>query len=188
MSILGRRCLLTCALGFSLVELLLVIFIAVALLGLGIPAFQSFVQGQRLTAVANDFFSAVLLARAEAIRTGGRVDLGATDGMNWKNGWMIFINRSNDLDPTYNTGDELIFSHPAIGDEIVVSSNFTDSSFAYIAYNGAGRSRTNAGNQSPQLGTISFSYGEQTRRIKLNFMGRPRVCNPAVEPAICTGS
>ena len=70
---------------------------------------------------------------------------------------------------------------------MTIKSIFTDSKTTYLAYNGSGRTRTNAGNQTPQLGTISFLLDGKGRRIKLNFLGRARLCNPDSDRT-CTGS
>jgi len=56
--------------GFTLIELLVVISIAAILVSLAVPNFSQMVGQQRVKAAANDFKSAVALARSEARKTG----------------------------------------------------------------------------------------------------------------------
>lgn len=179
--------------GFSLIELLVVLTIAAILLGIGVPSFRTLIQSQRLTTTVNDFLAAVNLTRSQAMQQGGRVDMAPADGANWAKGWIVFINKTNDTTLGFDTGDKLILSHAAIPDGITVSTAFTDSATQYIAYNGTGRTRTNANSQQPQLGTITFTQGNQVRRVRIPFLGRARVCDPATAPinsclATATGS
>ena len=52
--------------GFTLIELLVVISIAAIIMAIAVPSFNQLVGQQRVKAAANDFKSAVALARSEA--------------------------------------------------------------------------------------------------------------------------
>ena len=56
--------------GFTLIELLVVISIAAIIMAIAVPSFNQLVGQQRVKAAANDFKSAVALARSEARKTG----------------------------------------------------------------------------------------------------------------------
>ena len=175
--------------GFSLIELMVTLSIAVILLGLAVPSFRTLIQNQQMTTTVNDFFAAVNLTRSEAIQRGRRVDLvpADADGSDWTKGWIVFIDDNNNRRP--DTGETIIFSHDAVQSEMTVASAFTDGVAPfYIAYSATGRTRTNTNSQQPQLGTLSFTLDANVRRIKINFLGRPRVCDPAKEPATCTST
>lgn len=170
--------------GFSLIEMMAALSVAAILLTIGAPSFRDAIENQRVATAANDFFAAIRLARSEAMQRGTRVDLAPTDGKSWKNGWMVFIDGNGNR--RRDAGERVVFSHGPVGEGVAVDSRFTDSSRPYLAYNGAGRSRTDASVFSPQSGTISFASGRRIRRIKINFLGRPRLCNPENDGA-CTG-
>ena len=174
--------------GFTIIELMVTLTIAAILLAIGVPSFRSLIQNQRLTTTVNDLFSAINLTRSQALQQGGRVDLAPLDQTDWSNGWRIFVNKPNDTDLTYNSDDQLVFTHGPIPNGITITTAFTDGTTQYLAYNGTGRTRTNANSQTPQLGTITLTQDTQVRRIKLNFLGRPRVCDPAKEPTTCTST
>lgn len=171
--------------GFSLVELMVVLAVTVILLTVAIPAFYSWVQQQRLLTTANEFFAAVILTRSEAIQLGRRVDMAARDGANWASGWIVFVDDNGNRVP--DTGERILLTRDPVADGMSVTSVFTDSSRPYLAYNGTGRSRTDTSGQSPQLGTVTFSLNDKVRRIKLNFAGRPRACDPKSDRT-CTGA
>ncbi len=54
--------------GFTLIELMVVLSIAAAVLVIGVPNFNRFRLNNRLTNVANDMLGATVLARTEAIK------------------------------------------------------------------------------------------------------------------------
>jgi len=165
--------------GFSLIELIVVISIAAILLALGVPSFRSLLQNQKMTSTVNDFFSAINLTRSEAIQRGGRVDLVPTDVNDWRKGWIIFVDENNNQRP--DPGERIVFSHGPAPDGIQITATLTDSKVKYLAYNGTGRTRVNASNQTPQAGNFLFTMGDSQRKIVLNFLGRPRICNPVTE-------
>jgi type IV fimbrial biogenesis protein FimT len=172
--------------GFSLIELLVTLVIAAIVLGIGVPSFKSLLQRQRMTTTANDLFAAMHLARSEAIQRGDRVDLVPADGRNWASGWVVYVDENDNHRP--DAGDVVVFSHGDIPAGITISTTLSDSSAQYLAYSGTGHTRTNASGQSPQFGTWSFSQdGKVRRRIKIDFVGRPRICDPDVDAA-CTGT
>lgn len=78
------------SLGFTLIELMVTIAIAAILLGIAIPNFSAIVVQNRLTANANEFITALNMARSEAIKRGQHVVVRKT-GTNWENGWQVFV-------------------------------------------------------------------------------------------------
>jgi type IV fimbrial biogenesis protein FimT len=167
------------------VEFAVALTVAVILLSIGVPSFRAMIQKQRIATASNEFFIAINLARSEAVMRGSRVDLVPVDGVDWAKGWVVFIDRNNNQKP--DPGEKLIYSRGPVSQGMTIKSTFTDSSKPYLAYNGTGRTRINANSQTPQLGTVSFSLDQQVRRIKLNFLGRPRACNPETD-STCTGA
>jgi type IV fimbrial biogenesis protein FimT len=53
--------------GFSLVELMVTVFLAAILMAIGVPIFRDSVANNRLTAQTNDLIAAMTLARSQAI-------------------------------------------------------------------------------------------------------------------------
>lgn len=172
--------------GFSLVELMITLGIAAIIMSMAVPTFKTFIDKQRLLTTASEFYSAVNMTRAEAIKRGSRVNMVATDGTNWTSGWTVFIDANSNL--KVDAGETIIFSHDATNltsTSIGITNNFTDSASTYISYTGNGRSRTDASSQQPQAGTVTFTLGTSVRRVKINFLGRSRICDPSVDLNTC---
>ena len=158
--------------GYTLIELITALAIVMILCGLSVPSLRHFLQQIRLSSATSDLYSAIHLARAEAIKRNGKVDLTAIAG-DWKNGWVIS-----------SSDNEQIMAHESLHDDITVSAKFSDGT-QHISYNGTGRSRSNSSTTQSQSGHIYLSVGDHARSIIVNFLGHVRVCNPATEPS-CT--
>lgn len=65
--------------GFTLMELMATIAVLGVLTALAVPSFTSMINGNRLTAQANELLSGIQYARAEAIRNNSRVTFCGTD-------------------------------------------------------------------------------------------------------------
>jgi len=171
--------------GYTLIEMMTVLAIAAILVSLAVPGFQALIRNQRLNTGVNSFAGAIHLARSEAIRRSARVDLVPADGADWAQGWIVFVDQNGNQ--RADTGESVIARQGPAPLGMTIKSVLTDSSKPYLAYNGSGRTRTNSSGQTPQLGTVSFSLDGGIRRIKLNFSGRARVCNPEQDKT-CTGT
>ena len=163
--------------GFTLIELMVALAVAAILLTIGIPSFSALIENQRMTTTTNNLLAAINLTRIQALERGVRVDLAPLDGAKWENGWAVFVDADDDQMPDFKT-DEIIYSSGAVDDDITIESKFTDNAKPYIAYNGTGRTRTNANRQQAQLGSFYFRQGDDDtvkKKLTLNFIGRPYV-------------
>jgi type IV fimbrial biogenesis protein FimT len=164
--------------GFTLIELLLVLSIVALLLSAGLPSFRQYLQAQQVITVADQFLFALRLARSEAMQRSSRVDMAPHDGNHWENGWHVFVKRPGDSSLQYAAGDQVIHSHTPDLPALRIVARLSDRSGAYIAYNGNGRTRTNAGALARQWGSWQFSVAGHVRLIRINLAGRARLCNP----------
>lgn len=174
--------------GFTLLELMVVLAIAGVLIGLASPEMSGMIRRQRLDSAVADLYGAIDLARSQAIARGVRVQLVPLEpaGTNWSRGWVVFVDANGDRRP--GPGEEIIASHGAIDEGIVISFNFTSNKQPYyIAYNAAGRSCSDASSAAARWGTLSLHQDREIRRIRINMLGRARVCNPVREPGTCAG-
>lgn len=174
--------------GHTLLELLAVLSITALLLSLGLPGMHELLARQRLRATATDLFSAIELTRVQAMARGRRVLLTpAGDGADWRAGWLVFVDRNHNL--AYDGGDELLLRQAPLADGMTVRFAFTSGAAAppYIAYNSAGRSCSASNSLAARWGTLSLIFGKQERHIKINMLGRVRVCDPQ-QSSSCTGA
>lgn len=167
--------------GFTLIELMIVLVIAVILLAIGVPSFRTLIQNQRLTTTVNDFSAAIRLTRSEALQRGVQVAMVPADatGTDWTQGWMVFVDDNND--GKLSTGEILVFRHDPVATGLGITHNIPAPPFIGFSAMGNVRMATNQ-----KGGTVSFTLDNQARRIKLNFLGRTRVCDPVKQPTTCT--
>ena len=166
--------------GFTLVELLAVLAIGASLLAIALPDLQALLRAQQLRAASSDLFEAIGLARAQAIARNTRIRLGPRDpaGSDWTKGWTVFADR--DEDGAAGPGDDIIAVHGPLAPGLAFDMAFNGPAPPYyIAYNGAGRSCSATSSAAARPGTLSLFHGGAVRRIKINMLGRARMCNPA---------
>ena len=170
--------------GFTLIELMIVLVIAAILLAIGVPSFRALIQNQRMTTTVNEFFAAINLTRAEALQRGMQVTMAPadTDGGDWTKGWVVFVDDNDNKRPDSN--EKVIFTHGPVASGLGISSNIGSAPF-FIGFSATGSIRM-AANQKG--GTISFTLDNQSRLIRINFLGRARVCDPAKDTVNCVVS
>ncbi len=173
--------------GWTLVELLVALTIFLILAGLAAPTLGPLSKRWQLRSAANDLFGAFGLVRAAAIARGQTVLLVPSDGSRWEQGWTVFVDANDNLRP--DPDEEVIEVHGKIDGAIRVGSTFPAThAVPYVAYNGAGRSCSASNSLAAHFGTLSLASGDEIRRIKVNMLGRARLCNPAVDVNDCDGS
>lgn len=86
--------------GFTLVELLVTMSVAVILLSIGAPPLARFIVSNRLSSHTLDLVGSLQLARAEAIRRGQAVSLRGADTSthDFAAGWKVFTDLDEDGD------------------------------------------------------------------------------------------
>ncbi len=103
----------------------------------------------------------------------------------------MFVDRNASL--TFDDGDELIFQRGPVERGMRISSAF-GATFGpavapfYIAYNGAGRSCSASNSMAARPGSVALVLGRSTRHIKINMIGRARICDPQVQAHDCDGA
>lgn len=175
--------------GVSLVELMVVLVLAGILLGAAAPAYQDVMRRQQLRVAVNDLVAAIDLTRSHAIARGGPVMLGPLEGSgtDWVQGWVIFVDDNGNRRP--DAGEPRLFQHGPLPEGMTLVSAFSSGATPlYLAYNGAGRSCSASNSLAARWGTLSLARGGETRNIKINMLGRLRVCDPAIDPVNCGGA
>jgi type IV fimbrial biogenesis protein FimT len=166
--------------GVTLVELAVVLAVAAVLFAVAAPNLHALVTAQQLRTASGELFDAISLTRAQAVARNERVKLAPRDprGADWTQGWTVFVDRDGDRQP--GPGDEVLALHGPLPRGLRLVFSFgSPAPPQYIAYNGAGRSCSDSAGQASRPGTLSLFHGEHVRRIKINMLGRARICNPA---------
>ena len=171
--------------GFTLIELMITLAIAVVLLMVAVPSFVSYQKNAELTSVANTLLAATNAARGEALKRGMNAMVVPTNnGSDWTTGWVVFVDRNNSRTYT-DTGDNTVLTQAAVPAGIsITGSNTATGSTPYIMFDASGYSKSKTGG----FGALSISFVrtdvaaadqyQQTRRIIIASTGRVRMCTP----------
>lgn len=103
--------------GFTLIELMITLFVAIILAGVAVPNMQGFAQNSQISSQTNDLVADLNFARSEAIKRGGSNVLVCKSNNStanppicntvgadpWENGRIIFVDANNDNGYTPST-------------------------------------------------------------------------------------
>lgn len=165
--------------GFTLIELMITLAIAVILLTVAVPSFRDVIRNNRTATNANNLVSALNLARSEAIKRGEQITMrrkGSTS-QNWDSGWDVFTDLN--ADGTLNGADLLLRTYDVLsaGYSLRTGGTFAD----WVAYLPSGMSRGSSGlaNDTFRLcdnesGVSSAVLITRSRAITVSISGRPR--------------
>lgn len=97
------------AVGYTLVELMVVLALTALLAGLAAPSFRSLLAAQRMRSASAGMVSDLLLARSEALKRGGTVQV-VPSAAGWVGGWRVLL-----------PGNQSISQHPGLGGGVQVT-------------------------------------------------------------------
>ena len=170
--------------GVTLVELMVTLAIAVILLAIAVPGFQSLIRSNRLTTTTNAFIAALNLARMEAIKRNARVTLCKTADPNatkpncaasatWSQGAIVFVDRGTV--GTVESGDTLLRVLGPFPDVTITTRGNFALGVSYLP-TGVSQGITAAGSTglgNEECNIFTFSASGQERIIQINTIGRP---------------
>jgi len=163
--------------GFTLVEVLIGLAIASALLLAATRSLGSWIPRTQQRNHAEALVQALHHARSEAIKRGHRVDLcpsadGATcdPAGRWELGWLLFADPDRDGDRS--AGEEVVRREAHAGDGITVRGNRPVAD--YVSFTSQGLARLTTG--ALQMGTFTVCKpGQNALEVVLANGGRPRL-------------
>ncbi len=174
--------------GFTAIELMVTLAIGAILVAMALPGFQSSVLKYRLSSRANDFFTALTLARSEGVKRNGTVSIcQSADGLTcttaggWEQGWIVFydVNGNGVVDPpdcSVNTQDCIIRTGGALGTGYTLSGSAPGgAAVPFITFSSSGWTPGGA----KATFTLSHSPDVEDRKICLDITGRAKVLQPA---------
>lgn len=142
--------------GFTSVELLTVLLIAVVLTTAASSSFSDLIARQRTKSAASDLYIALTKARSEALKRNTNITISPTSfGDGWQAGWSILDANNNVLD-----------SHGVISGVVITGAPST------VVYQSSGRI---LGNTPPAFLATATAVSSVQRCVSTNLSGRPYV-------------
>ena len=188
----GRRL----ALGFTLIEVMVVITILAIMLSLAVPSMRSLLEGNRLEARSTELAASIHLARMEAIKRGpgARVSVTPNTKNDWTAGWTVFVDTTTDANdgasPTAGAlnGNTIVQVTEALPGSVTVSAG----ALGYVSFVGSGDAKVTTtdaaapgfvrANGGYLQGVVRLVSGTQSRCIRLV---PPGLTDVLVNPAAC---
>jgi len=155
------------ALGFTLIELMIVVGIVGVLAIFALPAMRDLVVANRMKSLSLDIYSSLALARSEAIkRNSSNVSMVAATG-GWQNGWTVCVDAN--ADGACGTGEVVVTAYDAIDASISLTG---PTGPALVTFNRDGR----LGSAAATFKIIYTANNIQTpmRCVELSVSGRPK--------------
>jgi len=147
--------------GFTLLELMITLSIAVILASIGIPSFAGILKSSRMTTTANDFLTSVNYARSEAVTRNVDISIVSLNGNDdWKDGWNVVIDATGEILKVHdalpngftlngNLGGEVVYIPTGLmsdttGGSIFVCADSDAATSRAVVINNVGRARVNS--------------------------------------------
>jgi type IV fimbrial biogenesis protein FimT len=165
--------------GFTLVETLAVLAVAVILVSVAVPSFGALTRSTRVSSASNELLASLLLTRSEAIKRRHRVVMCRSgDGLScaatgaWEQGWIVFADLDGDAER--DAAEPLLLVQPAVSTSLRLTGTSPVAKYVSYAPNGSTK-LVGGGFQAGTLTVCSRTAGaSEGRQIVVNSTGRPR--------------
>lgn len=172
--------------GVTLIEMLIGLTVLGILLALGLPAFSTFMQNQRVRNTADAVLNGMQLARSEAIRRNRPVEF----KLDTQGGWVVSV-------PSISGDAGKVQERPAAENGGSVGITAESGGATTITFDAMGGPTTNADNTNA-IRTLVFtpsstSSATRTLKIVVSVSGTIRMCDPSsdlpsTDPRRCASS
>lgn len=185
-------------LGFTLIELMIVLAIFAVILGMAVPSLQSYMQRTHIKLATNELVSALYVARSTAIKNSAFACVCPSANVNsatpacsgvekWETGWMAFVDGDVAGNCIFEPGTDVllkVWDGNAIDNSqfTVRNDNISIRATNYVRFNSRGEpvQMTGATQQGgfkicDERGVIDYGDGTSSARVvQLSASGRAR--------------
>lgn len=163
--------------GFTLIELMVVVAIAVILTTLAAPSFTGYMNKKRVEGVAAELATDIQFARTEAVARNAPVRITFGTGC-----WVVHTVGSTDTTCTQAAGATLGTGAAQLKDaQLAANLNVAlspNNSLGYIAFDAVRAMAASDGSGSTHSINVNSSAGTWQLRTAVSAVGRVQVCSP----------
>lgn len=181
--------------GFTLVELLVGISLVAILLGLGLPSMSQYIQNNKISSAAANYYAGLQMARTEAIRSNIPVEFVLTNGTGVAAApavggvnWVVRAVPPAPAAPVLIDQKAGAEGEGAATQAIAINVTVSPAGFdGRITFNGFGAPTANPYSidiTNPALGACAPGGPARCRRINVNSGGQITACDPAASTAL----
>ena len=157
------------ALGYSLLELMIVLALVSIVFSIAVPSMRTFTQNDRLTTNINVMVGHLAYARSEAVKRSQQLsvcvsnDAATCTGGDWEDGWIIYIDA--DADNAFTAGEEVLRVQQALeGNNDITTTMGNQITYDYRGFTNAAGSMLLCDDRSGDLGkTLTVSNTGRVR-------------------------
>lgn len=179
-------------LGFTLIELIIVLVIGAILAAVAIPSYSDFVKDNRISASANALIGDLYYARTEAIKRNRRVSVcksanptattpgcDTANNVNWGQGWIVFVD-DDTADGQRVAAEQLLRVQGPLEGELALAPRTADTAIQYyISYIPRGITQQVGGNAQNGIMRLCDDRGlGRSRAIVISQTGRVNAVAP----------
>lgn len=166
--------------AFTLIELMVTLVVLAILAAIAAPSFTTMVANNRSSSLGHELTAAINLARAEAIKRGGRVSICvssngtscAAAGTNWNAGRLIFVDDATSDTATPVVGSAIQYQQGDARSSITVMRGGAAQN--YIRFTGQGMLARPANNTDTVTITSQYTgcQGNNALQLEVGVAGR----------------
>lgn len=164
------------SIGFTVIELLVVVAIAGLLLAAAAPSLRGTIDARRVETLAQQMDAAIRLARGEAVKRAAVMVVKSDTGSLW-NAMHVYISVTGNpmLAPDYSaTPSQVMRWYGSLPKDVTVQSDAPDR----IAFDAMGRNMALAVNGEPIDVAITLTAGSQQRVVRIGKSGSTVIERP----------
>lgn len=160
--------------GFTLIELLVAMAVIAILSAVAAPSFSSMMVRAGIRSASSDLGADLNVARAEAIRVGGRVSIcprtaptAMTCGSDWSQGWLVFREAGSSDIGTFEGADRLLREHGGIHQDLTLVRTVGSGA---ITFTPSGALQPDGGLSTARIELRAT--GQKGRNLEVSVIGR----------------
>lgn len=160
--------------GITLIEMMIAIVVLAILVTIGIPSFNTLIQNNRATAIANELVSATHLARSEAVRRGQAVTIcpsqnqSSCQNVDWSQGWIVVTQASGQVIRVWEAQPQQASFQHRVGNNLLGQNANKNITFERLG-------NISSGDRVRLEVSVSGSAVNQERCLEISVAGRVNV-------------